>query len=1088
MNHSSTLRAASMLLLLLLCLRAQSQTWQRLNATAKNLSESGHFKAYLTDRKALADQLSNAQPGNALRRPSDVTTLILPSPEGRLTEFVLEETQLLQLTSGTPAVPVHTYSGYSRDKSELIHLSTYKDKIYGIVLRAGYTWYISTSAQLPADQPRGLIYIFDDAGRPDAGAKLAMCGMDDNMLQLPQEITALKPTLTPSTGCFLRTYRLAVGCTGEFTAASGSQADAIAHLTALINTVNAVFERDLGVRFTVVTNNNLIYTDPTTDPFNPAAGPCSPQTTYAENSFSNNLNDADYDMGIIIFYTNFGGCAGGTTCIGSTKGRTTAGYNSLDPTTYLGTVTAHELGHRLGAGHSHNANGAGCSFSPNSAWEVGGGSTIMAYTDCQPSYNSYNTFVYFHGGNIGQMKTFINSANGSCYTAGAVNTTPAINTPSDDTFFIPVSTPYRLYANATDAEDNNLTYNFEEMDLGTGDSTRPTPATAFGPIVRNFQPSTRSFRYVPRMDSILTNTVPAFELLSSVPRQLTYRTTVRDNHPGCGCTGTDTFLIKTTGTSPFQVTSQNTPATLNGGTSLTLTWDVAGTDQAPVNTQQVQILFAVDGLNYNIPLLSATPNNGTATVTVPNMPTTNGRIMVAAQGNLFFDINNADLTIQPACASAQPSGIWPQDPVTAQQGDPSLQLDLLPLLGQPFDTLAGEITATDPTGIIGFRNSPTDSTCRAGSGYSGRYDLFRFRVAQPGIYTVGRTLYTLPANPYMTIYGSGGLVAANAANACTNYQYGSTTAFQTPGGTTTTTDVRFTFNALRDSVYTLAILRRNATILGTYRIDFSGPAKVYPETQTPVGSYAYLVVNSTGTIIAISAGPPNLQSQGPGSYTVYGLSYSPSIAINSYLNQPFNSLLTAGFGSGECLAVSSNSVTVTITPTPLPYEYLKLTARQEQQASRLYWQTEGLPSLSNFQLEQSSDGRNFSPFKTLGKNEAKQEEGHYSYWHTGAAEGSNYYRVRANQTDGDFRYSNIAVVHFSNLPGLTIVPNPATSQVSIQVKGRQLPLAAVLTDMSGRILKQLNVDRDGYTLSLAGLAPGMYLLSGKGFAVKLAKR
>ncbi len=1069
-------------------LTASAQTWQRLTAASPDPSAQGSFASYYTDRLALHSLLSRIPRENNALKPAAVR-LVLPAPDGHMTEFFLEETQLLHQTDGAPKVPVHTYSGYSKDKSELIHLSAYKDKVYGIVLRGGYTWYISTPDGVPGEEHLATIDVFDDAGRPDAQAPLAVCSMGDDITrQLTEEAIGQKPTLTPSTGYSLRIYRLAVACTGEYTNASGSQANAIANLTALINNVNAIYERDMGIRFTMVTNNNLIYTDPTTDPFDPTQGSCG-QLDASHTSFSNNLSSTDYDLGITIFYNNFGGCAiVRGACWNNNKGKATAGFNSLNPTSYLLRAASHEICHQLSGGHTHNSNAANCSFGPNSAWEPGGGSTIMAYSGCPPAFTSYNTTNYFHGGSIGQMKAFTNSTAGSCYTTGAVNTTPAITTPSDDTFFIPISTPYRLYADATDAEDNNLLYSFEQMDLGTGDSVLATPATATGPIVRSFQPASRPYRYIPGMDSLRANIYPAFEVLSSVPRLLTFWATVRDNHPGVGGTSVDTLLIRTTGTAPFQVSSQNTPLTLFGGSAATVTWDVAATNQAPVNTQSVKILFAADGLSYDHILQDSVPNNGSAAITVPNINTQNGRIMVAARGNIFFDINNAGITIQPICSTAQQSGIWPADPVNALQGDAALQLDLLPIYGQGVDTFAGEITATDPTGVLGFRNSPTDSTCRTGTGYNGRYDLYRFRVAQPGTYTIGRTLYTLPANPYMTIYGQGGLIATDAG-ACNNYAYGSTTYFTSPTSSSTSTSSSFTFTGKRDSVYTLAVMRRGTNNLGTYRVNISGPAQVYPELQTPPGNYAFLVINNAGTIIDISTTSPNLQSRGPGSYTVYGVSYSPSLNLNTYLNQPFANLANASFGPNECVAISTNKVQVNISPNnPLPNDAIRLTAHQEQQAARLDWQTGGTAGIAGFQLEQSSDGRRFSLFKTLSKDAAKQQEGRYSYRHTGVIPGNNYYRVKANGIDGDSRYSNIAVLNFSGQPGLTIVPNPATNQVSIQVRGYTLPLHVRLTDMSGRMLQQHLIDHDGYTFSVAGLAPGLYLLSGKGFAVKLSKR
>lgn len=76
-----------------------------------------------------------------------------------------------------------------------------------------------------------------------------------------------------------------------------------------------------------------------------------------------------------------------------------------------------------------------------------------------------------------------------------------------------------------------------------------------------------------------------------------------------------------------------------------------GTTGAPTNTANVDILFSADGGNTFSSLLLNTPNDGSQVITVPNSATTTGRIKVKAIGNVYFDINNANITITapPPC-------------------------------------------------------------------------------------------------------------------------------------------------------------------------------------------------------------------------------------------------------------------------------------------------------------------------------------------------------------------------------------------------------------------------------------------------------
>ncbi|NBV14853.1 MAG: hypothetical protein EBS07_12435, partial [Sphingobacteriia bacterium] len=74
-------------------------------------------------------------------------------------------------------------------------------------------------------------------------------------------------------GTDLRTYRLAVACTGEYAVAatgnpSPTVAQTLAKIVTSINRVNTVYESEVAVRLVLVNNNNsVVYTNASTDPF-----------------------------------------------------------------------------------------------------------------------------------------------------------------------------------------------------------------------------------------------------------------------------------------------------------------------------------------------------------------------------------------------------------------------------------------------------------------------------------------------------------------------------------------------------------------------------------------------------------------------------------------------------------------------------------------------------------------------------------------------------------------------------------------------------------------------------------------------------
>lgn len=153
------------------------------------------------------------------------------------------------------------------------------------------------------------------------------------------------------------------------------------------------------------------------------------------------------------------------------------------------------------------------------------------------------------------------------------------------------------------------------------------------------------------------------ETLAEVNREMKFRLTIRDNQAGGGgvatggdgCSSAAIFSVNVTNDGPFLVTSPNASLVWAAGSNQTVTWDVANTNAvAGINTQNVDILMSTDGgYTYPTTVLGNTPNDGSQSITVPNIPTsTTVRLVIRAVGNIYFDISNVNFTItQPVPVS-----------------------------------------------------------------------------------------------------------------------------------------------------------------------------------------------------------------------------------------------------------------------------------------------------------------------------------------------------------------------------------------------------------------------------------------------------
>lgn len=296
---------------------------------------------------------------------------------------------------------------------------------------------------------------------------------------------------------------------------------------------------------------------------------------------------------------------------------------------------AHEIGHQFGGDHTFNSVTSSCGGNRNgsTAYEVGSGTTIMAYAgicgsdDIQP-----HSDPFFHTISFDEISNFI-EAGGTCKVASATgNNLPQITSMNNNDINIPINTPFTLTATATDADGDALTYCWEEWDLGPSGAWNAGATSTTAPLFKSRAPKTTGSRTFPDIARIIANYLPAVppanmgglkgETLPTVARNIKFRLTVRDNRSGGGgvVTGGDgcqtgytgVFQVHTiAGTGPFTVNFPNGGESWAGGSTQTITWNVAGTNAAPINTTSVKISLSTDGgLTYPTVLLASTVNDG----------------------------------------------------------------------------------------------------------------------------------------------------------------------------------------------------------------------------------------------------------------------------------------------------------------------------------------------------------------------------------------------------------------------------------------------------------------------------------------------
>lgn len=504
----------------------------------------------------------------------------------------------------------------------------------------------------------------------------------------------------------IRKIRVSILTDGEYSqkvgGATPTQASVLMAINAVFTGLNALYVRDMSV--TLELTKHTIYLDPATDPF-PNVGASNPSwlNESAKEHLAMNTNNtvpvSTYDVGHLFSARVAAGSGGGGASYLGNLGSSDLDINGTPAVFKAGVgsgvpdpqgsgwifLLAHEFTHAFGANHTWSGSEGNCTpdqFGTAAAVEPGGGSTIVSYWDiceshkipgaCEASGN------YYHSVSIQEVNALVNNLLGMMpqvlSTTATANQKPTVNAnPCGGNVHLPKGTPFELDGSGNDADGNGtLTYNWEQMDRAPA---RMVPWTAgsltTGPLFRSFQPSsTGNKRSFPSMANILDNNyngphVMNFgqtqwkgEVLPTVARDITMRLTVRDNNTVSGGVEFSEVVLKVNGTAgPFVVNAPNGGENVVIGGNTNITWNIAGTDQAPINCANVNILLTTDGGKTYTTLAADTPNDGEEMVTIPAnlMASTTARVRVESASTTcikFFDVSNANFTLAPMMAKA----------------------------------------------------------------------------------------------------------------------------------------------------------------------------------------------------------------------------------------------------------------------------------------------------------------------------------------------------------------------------------------------------------------------------------------------------
>lgn len=187
-----------------------------------------------------------------------------------------------------------------------------------------------------------------------------------------------------------------------------------------------------------------------------------------------------------------------------------------------------------------------------------------------------------------------------------------------------------------------------------------------------------------------------------------------------------------------------------------------------------------------------------------------------------------------------------------------------------------------------------------------------------------------------------------------------------------------------------------------------------------------------------------------------------------------------------------------MTAGVLPVTLLNFLATRENETSvRLAWKTASETNNKGFEIERRLGNETeftyngFEASKAAGGNSQSQLQ--YTYRDGNSFAGITYYRIKQVDLDNHYAYTGIKAVKglSSTMVDISIMPNPNIGQFKILITGVTQSYRAFITDVNGKVMKQLTV-QPKQDVNVQGLSPATYILtikdvfgSGKNFSEKI---
>jgi hypothetical protein len=215
----------------------------------------------------------------------------------------------------------------------------------------------------------------------------------------------------------------------------------------------------------------------------------------------------------------------------------------------------------------------------------------------------------------------------------------------------------------------------------------------------------------------------------------------------------------------------------------------------------------------------------------------------------------------------------------------------------------------------------------------------------------------------------------------------------------------------------------------------------------------------------------------------------PVFTLQSGVNDPFSgvdigALAVPGFvdidGDGDqdvFIGETNGSIIYYKNTSPLlPLHLVSFSGAKHTGFNQLQWQTASEVNTKWFELERSSDGKNFTKIATINTIKSNGNN-NYSINDNGAYNGKLFYRLKMVDTDGRFTYSQVIWINSASQGNIIIYPNPAAHVLNINISSANLiKTIASVYNADGRLMQKILITGNQQQINVQQFAKGSYVI------------